>query len=171
MEAAAWRAGSWLRSPGAFKGAGPAALGFAEQGSVFVRDAEAALLSLRQSAEKEMRRLMDLRSCVVRLRCAAGSVKLASERVPEEGRSTLEALSAHASLSASLRDDLATFFHQRAAETNPDRFLGVLRHEIAGGLRLATLKVVERASGRRGVHGIRSRVQCTAHRRRRDRPS
>ena len=42
----------------AMRGYADAALGFAEQGSVFVRDAEAALLSLRQRAEKEMKRLM-----------------------------------------------------------------------------------------------------------------
>ena len=50
----------------AMRGYADAALGFAEQGSVFVRDAEAALLSLRQRAEEEMKRLMDLRSCATR---------------------------------------------------------------------------------------------------------
>ena len=94
-----------------------------------------------------MRRLMDLRSCAVRLRSAVVDATWASQRVPEVTRSTLEALSTHGSLLDLLKKNLDTVFDQCAAETNPDRFVGVLRHVLAGGLRLDTLKVVERAAG------------------------
>ena len=90
--------------------------------------------------------VMGLQGCAVRLRSAVVDATWASQRVPEVTRSTLEALSAHALLLDLLKKDLDKVFDQCAAETDLDHFVGVLRDELARGLRWETLHAIERAA-------------------------